>query len=253
MTDVAINGVPPSTPVTAIPGSIVKAICKIQTTVDAIAKSTPNKHGGYMFASTDDIYAALTRKLGEVGLAILPLETKHEIVKVEREGKTVQWLHASFSFVLATEDATWEHPSCRRSLYIQVTGPQTHQAAQSYAEKAFLRSLFKLPTGDMDLDSLPQADTEEDQVALAGIGKVKRKSSAEGKRDGSVKRFNELRAAIQKADGAIECREVWTKAASELSTLPRGWYETLAEDYSVKMSEFGIEVEVEEQKMQAAE
>src|SRR5262245_7457403 len=123
----------PPTPMTQIPGSIVKAISRIQVSVEAIGKSQRNNHGGYQFASTDDIYAGVTRKMGEVGLVIVPLETKHEIVKVEKDGKTVQWLHACFSFVLATEDATWEHPSCRRSLYIQVTGPQTHQAAQSYA------------------------------------------------------------------------------------------------------------------------
>jgi hypothetical protein len=224
------------TPVTAIPASIVKAICKIHASVDAVAKSQRNAHGGYQFASTDDIYAAITRKLGEVGMIIMPLETKHEIVKIEKEGKTVQWLHACFSFVLATEDATWEHPSCRRSLYIQVTGPQTHQAAQSYAEKAFLRSLFKLPTGDMDLDSMPQGDTEEDQIALNGNGK-KRKSSAEGKRDGSVKRFNEIRAAIQNAASIDHMRQIKTLYAEDWEALPRAWADTLGEDYEVKMTE----------------
>jgi hypothetical protein len=39
---------------------------------------------------------------------------------------------------------------------LQITGPQSFQAAQSYNEKAFLRSLFKIPTGDMDLDALPE-------------------------------------------------------------------------------------------------
>lgn len=224
-----------TTPVTAIPASIVKAICKIHASVDAVAKSQRNAHGGYQFASTDDIYAAITRKLGEVGMIIMPLETKHEIVKIEKEGKTVQWLHACFSFVLATEDATWEHPSCRRSLYIQVTGPQTHQAAQSYAEKAFLRSLFKLPTGDMDLDSMPQGDTEEDQVALNGNGK-KRKSSAEGKRDGSVKRFNEIRAAIQNAPSLDHMRQIRTLYADEWETLPRAWADTLDEEYDLKLT-----------------
>src|SRR5262245_870561 len=81
-------------PMTRIPGSIVKAISRIQMSVEAISKSQRNNHGGYQFASTDDIYAGVTRKMGEVGLVIVPLETKHEIVKVEKEGKTVQWLHA---------------------------------------------------------------------------------------------------------------------------------------------------------------
>src|SRR5690606_6161042 len=97
-----------------IPGSIVKAICAVQASMAAVAKSQRNGHGGYNFASTDDIYAALTRKLGEVGLTIMPLELNHEIVRFEKDGKTVQWLRAEFGFVLATEDATWAHPSAKR-------------------------------------------------------------------------------------------------------------------------------------------
>ena len=243
------------TPVTLIPPSIVVAVCQIQSTLEAVKKSNRNQHGNYMFASTDDIYAALTRKMGEVGLLCLVLEEKDvEIVRVEKEGKTSQWGKFVFAFVLATKDATWTDPRNRRSLFIQITGPQTFQAANSYAEKSYLKSLFKLPTGDMDLDQMPQGDTEEDQVALAGIGRSKRKSSAEGKRDGSVKRFNDLRASIQKADGAIDCQDIWSKSAAELSTMPRGWYDTIAEDYSVRMESFGVEIVIEDQaQLQAAE
>jgi len=242
-------------PVAAIHPSIVKAVLKVQAANTAVSKDGKNPHGGYQFASTDGVYANLTHKLAECGLMILCLEEeKPEIVRVEKDGKTTQWGKFVFNFVLATEEATWTDPRSRRSLFIQITGPQTFMAAQSYAEKTYLRSLFKLPTGDMDLDSMPQGDTEEDQAALNGIGKTKRKSSAEGKRDGSVKKFNDLRAQIAAAGNAIDCREVWTKNAAALSVMPRAWYETLAEDYSVKMCEFGIEIEVEEQtRLEAAE
>ena len=89
-----------------MPPSIVKAVCRVQATMGAVAKSTKNQHGGYMFSSADDIYAAVTRKLGEVGLMIMPLEELAETVRIEKDGKTSQWLKAVFSFVLATEDAT---------------------------------------------------------------------------------------------------------------------------------------------------
>lgn len=225
-------------PVEDIPGSIVKAICSVQASIDAVSKSQRNAHGGYNFASTDDIYAALTRKLGEVGLAIMPLELQHEIVRLEnKEGKTVQWLRAEFGFVLATEDATWAHPSAKRSLFIQITGPQTHQAAQSYAEKAFLRSLFKIPTGDIDLDSMPQSATEEGMVSLGANG-TSRKSSAEGKRDGSVKLFNQIRGDIQSSlnrEHLLHLRETY---AEEWNTMPHRWAETLDEEYETKMMSF---------------
>ena len=233
----ARNGAGVASLVTPIPASIIKAICEIKVTVEAVKKSQRNAHGGYHFASTDDIYAALTRKMGEVGLVLLSLEERAEIKRIEKDGKTAQWAHMEFAFVLATKDATWSDPRAKRTLYIQVTGPQTFQAAQSYAEKAYLRSLFKLPTGDMDLDSMPQGDTEEDQVALNGSGK-KRKSSAEGKRDGSVKTFNEIRASIAQALNVEHLRHIRTTYAEDWEVMPPRWVETLDDDFEVKLQSF---------------
>jgi len=229
-----------------VPGSIVQAICKIQATVDAVKKSQRNAHGGYHFASTDDIYAALTRKMGEVGLLCLSMEEQCDIKRIEKDGKngekvTAQWAHVVYRFVLATEQATWTDASARRSLFIQVTGPQTFQAAQSFAEKAFLRSIFKLPTGDLDLDAMPQAESEEDQIALAGNGGAKRKSSAEGKRDGSVKRFEEIRRDIASAINGEHLLHVREVHAETWATLPRAWAENLDEDYQSKMDSFGTQ------------
>lgn len=211
--------------------SIVQAICKIMTTVAAVKKSQRNQHGGYNYASTDDIYAAITHKMGEVGLVLITREDACEIVRVEKDGKTAQWARITFSFVLATADGTWSDPGARRTLYIQVTGAQTFQAAQSYAEKSFLRSLLKIPTGDMDLDGMPQADDEETQLALAGNG-AKRKSSSSAKKDGTDKLFNELRSAIQSATGQrarlIEIRQAF---AAQWSALPERWSSLLDDEY----------------------
>lgn len=221
--------------------SIVKAICAIMTSVEAVAKSNRNAHGGYNYSSTDDIYAAVTRKMGEVGLVCLVQEDLCEIKRVEAtdpktgQPKISQWARLEFSFILATEQGTWSDPKARRSLYIQVTGPQTFQSAQSYAEKAYLRSLFKLPTGDMDLDSMAQSEDEFSQVALNG--KQPRKSSAEGKRDGSVKLFNEIRAEIAKAVSAEHLQHVKEIRANEWAALPRAWSDTLDEDYAVRMDD----------------
>lgn len=226
--------------VTPIPSSIVQALCQIMVTVDAVKKSQRNQHGGYNFASTDDIYAAVTRKMGEVGLILLSLEDRCEIKRIEKDGKTAQWAHMEFSFVLATTSDTWTDQRAKRTLYIQVTGPQTFQAAQSYVEKAYLRSLLKLPTGDMDLDSMPQADNEDDQVALAGP-RAKRKSSAEGKRDGSVADFNKLVAAIAAASNRDDLQTLYMDNADTngpWAGMPSKWAGLLQDDYDAKMEGF---------------
>lgn len=225
-------------PLTPMPASIVKAISAIKATVEAVKKSQKNQHGGYMFASTDDIYAAVARKMGEVGYHVHAFEEQCEIVRVEKEGKTVQWLHAVYSFIHATETDTWSHPKDRRTLYIQVTGPQTFQAAQSYTEKSYLRSLFKLPTGDMDLDAMPQAETEEAQEALVGNGK-KRKSSSGAKKDGTDKVFNEIQRDIESATNADHLRHVREVYADTWSEMPTKWEELLEHAYEDKMLSFG--------------
>lgn len=220
-----------------IPASVVRALCRVQATVDAVKKSQKNTHGGYMFSSTDDIYAAVTRKLGEVGLVVLAMEEKAEIARVQKKDGTItQWLHAVYSFALATESDTWSDPRSRRTLYIMVTGPQTFQAAQSYAEKAYLRSLLKLPTGDMDLDSMPQGDTEDDQAALAAP--PKRKSSAAAKRDGDNAAMNEIRGAISGADGPADLMRIWTSNVAFVNALPTRWAEIVKQEYEDKLADF---------------
>lgn len=235
-----------------IHGSIVKAICTIKKHMEAVAKSQLNKHGNYNFASTDDIYAALSRKMGEVGLVSIPLETSHEIQRTQKIAKdrngaviknaagdvvmeNVNWLHVEVAFVLATEDGTWQDPAAKRSLFIQYTGPQTHQSAVSFAEKAWLRSLFKLPTGDMDLDSLPQGDSIETQIALNQPST--RKSSSGAKKDGTDKLFNEIRGKINSATGNRDMlQQIRTLYATEWSEMPSRWHEILENEYEDALS-----------------
>ena len=153
-----------------IPSSIIKAICTVQSAMQAVKKSQRNQHGNYNYASADDIYAALCLKMAEAGLVALCLEDGEPEIRViekdnrDKDGSTYvtrqQWLKVNYKFVLATEQDTWTDDGARRSLFIQITGPQTFQAAQSYAEKSWFRSLFKIATGDMDLDGLPQEDEE---------------------------------------------------------------------------------------------
>lgn len=148
----------PVAPITPIPGSIVAAIAAVMSTMESVKKSNKNQHGGYNYSSTDDIYAAITKKMGELRFIVLGLEESPPEIKqvTSKDGKASQWMRICHLFVLATEKDTWTDPRCRRTLNLRVDGPQAFQAAQSYNEKAFLRSLFKIPTGDLDLDSLPE-------------------------------------------------------------------------------------------------
>lgn len=233
---------PQHTPVSSIPPSIVEAVCKVMAGIDAVKKSQKNMHGNYLFASTDDIYAEIIRKQAAAGLMVMCLEENvPEITRVEKDGKTSQWAKFTFSFVLATKDATWADPRSRRTLYVMVNGPQTFQAAQSYASKAFLKSLYMLPTGDMDLDSLAQSDTEEGQSALNG--KAKRKSSYGAKKDGATTElFNEIRREIAASINSDHLKHLRAEVyAEDWATMPVKWVELLDHEYEDRLDTFNAE------------
>jgi hypothetical protein len=144
----------PPDPVQPIPADIVAAILSVKVRITKIAHDAENKHGGYTYASGDAIYDALRKLMAEHGLIVLAMETGCEKAG---DGKTIK---ATFQFILATEKSTWTHSHNTRTQYQPWMGAQTFQAAQSYAEKAFLKSLFKLSTGEPDTETVMQATQE---------------------------------------------------------------------------------------------
>lgn len=243
--------------IAAIHPSIVKALCRVQASLEAVAKSELNKHGAYKYSSVDDIYAAVTRKLAEAGLVIMPIEMEPvgeisaTVAVFDKDGtktgeKQITKLRFHYGYILATEEATWFDPRSARTLVMLHTGPQTFNAAESFCQKAYLRALMKMPTGEKDLDEFAQADTLEDQVANVGKKSAPRKASAEGKRDGSVKVFNAIQAALKRALTADDAWKVWRDHSEALSTMPRQWFETLADDFVTHMWSFGVEVELDD-------
>lgn len=230
-----------------IPASIVKALCAVQSSIGAVAKTQYNKQGNYKFASADDIYAAVARKFGEVGLMIYPLEmSQPEIKRVEKshtdpktgesEIRVSQWGQFCFGYMLATEEATWFDPRSSRTIFIQILGPQTFNAAESYCQKQYLRALLKLPTGDMDLDSMPQGDDEETQIKMM---RRNPKSSSAAKKDGTSEVFNEIRAKVQQAPNADILQQIRSIYADEWSAMPERWHELLEHEYEDRMMSFG--------------
>lgn len=75
----------------------------------------------------------------------------------------------------------------------------------------------------------------------------KRKSSAEGKRDGSVKKFNGILTAIKDATTADELMAVRVEHMSAdgfaWADMPRAWAETIEQDYIGAAKALGMEVE----------
>lgn len=75
----------------------------------------------------------------------------------------------------------------------------------------------------------------------------KRKSSAEGKRDGSVKKFNVILAAIKDAATADELMAIRVEHMNAegvaWAEMPRAWADTIEQDYIQAATDLGIDVE----------
>ena len=98
------------------------------------------------------------------------------------------------------------------------------------------------------------------EIKAAAPAMPLRKASAEGKRDGSVRRFNEIRKEIALSENSEQCEAVWLKHMETLQTMPRSWFdESLCPEFVDKMEGHGVSIDVDEagwpiiERKQAAE
>lgn len=104
-----------------------------------------NTHGGgYGYTSVDTFYEDMGPLLAEAGLFIVMNE-----VEAASDGK---WLTLTFAFYIYHKSGKAFGP-VMRSQGVLANGPQAYAAAQSYAEKYFIRQLFKIPTGEKEADA----------------------------------------------------------------------------------------------------
>ena len=230
-----------------MPSEIVQAICQIKAGIDtAVRHDSKNNHGGYTYASAEAIYAALSKRMGQAGLVSFSMQDRDpEVEKFNHNGKTVVFITFFNRFILACGGSTYDAGT--RSIRIQFTGAQTYQAAQSYLEKQFYKSLFSLATGDRDLDALPQADTLEDQIEANGTGtKRKRKSSSQAKKDGDDAKYNALISEIRSCNSTDELAMLWQREVrdgQDWGDYPAGWHKLISEEYDYALKDVSKQVE----------
>ena len=137
-----------------MPTEIAKAVIAVMASVKKLGKEGNNTFQRYKFTSVDQFYEALGPLMASHGLMDIALERSAtvEVREVADDRGTVKksaWLTAVFDFWLFHESGASYGPITRH-IQVQATGAQSYASAQSYAEKYFLRNLFKVPTGDVD-------------------------------------------------------------------------------------------------------
>lgn len=134
-----------------MPAEIAGAVNDVCTKVKMAVKEHVNKHGGYKYVSVDKFYEDMGPLMAEAGLFLVMNEAQSE-----SDGK---WLTLTFHIYLYHKSGKAFGPVVR-SQGVMANGPQAYAAAQSFAEKYFIRQLFKVPTGEEEADADSQGKTQ---------------------------------------------------------------------------------------------
>ena len=131
---------------------LYQAICQVMQAVQEIRKDARNSYAKYDYATADAVFEHIRPLLGDFGLVIETYETDAEI--------TDGLFRATYSFTLRHVDGSTTTPETVL-IANKFVGPQSLQAARTYALKYWLRSKFVLATGDADMDAQEPLSTSE--------------------------------------------------------------------------------------------
>ena len=132
-----------------MPEAVGIAVNSVMAGIKGLFKKEKNHEAGYRFASIDDFLAAVNPLCAKAGLIIIQDELDARLVHDGSSETSRSWLWTTFTFMLAHKSGAVYGP-LTRSVMVPARGAQAFGAAQSYALKQFMRSLFQIPTGDRE-------------------------------------------------------------------------------------------------------
>lgn len=144
-----------------MPAAIAQAIVDVMGTMGKLARDQHNNHGGFKYTSVDSFYQAVGPACAAAGLFIKPVCLGREAFEAAGKNGARRMMRLTFRFrFVHASGAMWTDTDDTRFVEVDQTGAQAFGAAESYALKSFLRSLFMIPTGEADADAAEQLETE---------------------------------------------------------------------------------------------
>jgi hypothetical protein len=213
-----------------MPPKLAAALVAVAREVKQLGKSERNKFANYDFVSVDKFYSAIGSIMADKGVLCIPDCIDSEVVpgnvKTDNNGNQRQGaplLRERWAFTLIHESGeTYESP-VHRTVTVPAEGAQAHGSSESYAQKQFLRGVFRVPTGDKDDADYQKAETHG--VAPAS----QRKSAAQAKRDGDAETVKRM---LTDASTAEDLDARWQVVQSEwLPILPEKWEDVIHDFY----------------------
>lgn len=151
-----------------MPPEIAKAIVGVMAQIKTLTKDEVNKFQKYNYVSVDQFYDLVGRLMAGAGIFLLPFEKSMETSKRSTTNdsgvtKESMWLIAIYDLYIYHESGARFGP-VERSITVLANGSQAYASSVSFVEKYFLRSLFKIPTGEgeSEIDARPKNDLPAD-------------------------------------------------------------------------------------------
>ncbi len=135
-----------------IPEPFASAILAAQQDMPSLRKEDRNAFQKYNYVSIDGYYEKVPQVAAKHGLFWQTHELNYEIVG----GNNVAY---TYGHDLYYKDGCMVPNFSRTTVIHPIQGAQTAGSALSYAEKLFMRSLFKVVTGEEDADAVDQKQT----------------------------------------------------------------------------------------------
>ena len=122
-----------------MPKSVAAAVVHVTRNISKLHRNERNKYAEYNYVSIDAFYEALGPLMADAGIFTIVDEASSTIDK--------GILLSCYEIYLVSENGEMHGP-IRTNVAVKAAGPQAYASAKSYAEKYFLRQIFKVPTGE---------------------------------------------------------------------------------------------------------
>jgi hypothetical protein len=130
--------------------NIAAAMIKIAQAVPQLGKADRNQFAKYNYVSIDKYYEGIAKLAAANGIMWQPREIHTAIEKdVGKDGA----LRITYAFDLYHESGDAIEEFSKFTILHPIQGAQTAGSALSYADKLFMRSAFKVVTGEQDADA----------------------------------------------------------------------------------------------------
>lgn len=130
--------------------NIASAMIKIAQAVPQLGKADRNQFAKYNYVSIDKYYETIAKLAAANGIAWQAYEVENTVLpEIGKDGA----LRITYSFDLYHESGDMIRAFTAFTIIHPIQGAQTAGSALSYAEKLFMRSAFKVVTGEADADA----------------------------------------------------------------------------------------------------